>query len=178
MPDETESVAEAAPAAAPRPRGVAFARIWTAQTEPVTPALVSDELFGRGFVPGVITDPTGEAAALSDAGLADARFTVGGDGIRFVSLSSSKGSGSLVRAHESSESDLPDDYLARRTVHRPRLVYHVEAGGPGNSDRNLCENIAEVLMLLTSGVVELGGLGVKGNRPQLYASRWVGTIRH
>jgi hypothetical protein len=41
----------------------------------------------------------------------------------------------------------------------------VDAGGPGNSDRALCENIAETIMLLTGGLVEIGGLGVKGNRP-------------
>ena len=160
-----------------RPRNLGYARIWTNQSEPITPALLADALGGRGFIPGV-TDAKSETAALSEAGLADATFTVGDvNGWRVVSLASSKGEGCLVRVQSATEADLPDDYLARRSVRRPRLVYLVEAGGPGNSDRTLCENIAECLLLLTDGVVEIGGLGTKGNRAQIHSSAWLNKIK-
>lgn len=177
--EEKESGAVEEPATPSRPRGVAYARVWTSQAEPVTPAVLSDELFARGFVPGVVVDAEAEdAAPVSEAGLADVRLAVGGAPVRFVSLSSSKGFGSLVSVRASSKADLPDDYLAARTVPNPKLVYTVEAGGPGNSDRNLCENIAEILMVLTDGLAEIGGRGAKkGNRPALHRDRWLGSIR-
>jgi hypothetical protein len=159
-----------------RPRGVAYARIWTTSSEVITPGDIADALYGRGFMPG-LTDLEATRPALSEAGLADAEFIVGEDGWRFVSLSSSRGSGCKVTVRTVENDELPDDYLARRTVHNPRLVYSVDAGGPGNSDRALCENIAETIMLLTSGLVEIGGLGVKGNRPALHNRSWIGKIK-
>ena len=160
-----------------RPRNIGYARIWTNRQELVTPALLADALSGRGFIPGV-SDASRETAAVSEVGLVDAAFVLGDpNGWRFVSLASSKGNGCLVRVQEASEADLPDDYMARRTVRRPRVVYLVEAGGPGNSDRTLCENIAECLVLLTEGVVQIGGLGTKGNRPQIYNSAWLNKIK-
>ena len=35
-------------------RNVAFARVWTVQSEAVLPADLADDLTDRGFVPGVI----------------------------------------------------------------------------------------------------------------------------
>jgi hypothetical protein len=158
-------------------RGVPYARVFTAQATPVLPADLADALTGRGFVPG-FSDPDNKTAPLQEAGLAEARFTVGDSGYRILSLSSSRGDGCRIAVRAASADDLPDDYLARRTVARPKLVYLLLAGGPGNSDRNLCENIAEALLLLTSGLVEIAGRGVRGgNRPTLYNSFWLGSIR-
>ena len=160
-----------------RPRNIGYARIWTNRQELVTPALLSDALSGRGFIPGVI-NILDETTVLSEVGLSDAAFALGDpNGWRFVSLASSKGNGCLVRVQAAGETDLPDDYMARRTVRRPRVVYLVEAGGAGNSDRTLCENIAECLVLLTDGVVQIGGLGTKGNRAQIYNSAWLNKIK-
>jgi hypothetical protein len=164
-----------AAATAPR-RNVAYARVWTAQRAPILPGDLADALYGRGFMPG-FTDPEGTSAAVSEAGLADIRFEPGGVGYRIVSLTSARGRGCRVTVDEATETDLPDDYQARRAVSRPRLVYTLDAGGPSNSDRNLCENIAEALLLMTSGVVLIGGLGTKGNKPHLHTSSWVGTIK-
>lgn len=158
-------------------RGVPFARVFTGQSTLVLPADLADALTGRGFVPG-FTDPEGKNAALHEAGLAEARFEEGGEGFRIVSLSSSRGNGCRVMVRASKANELPDDYLARRAVPKPRMVYLLLAGGPGNSDRNLCENIAEALMILTNGLAEVGGRGPKGgNRPQLHDSFWLGSIR-
>ncbi|MDX1935145.1 MAG: hypothetical protein SFU56_21310 [Capsulimonadales bacterium] len=157
-------------------RNVAYARVWTAAATPVLPADLAENLYGRGFMPG-FTDPEGKNAPLMEAGLAEAVFAVGSDGYRVVNLTSSRGEGCRVSVHPSEAGDLPDDYLARRTVPRPRLCYIVTAGGPAHSDRNLCENIAEALMLMTNGLTEIGGLGMKGNRPTLHNSSWVGSIK-
>lgn len=158
-------------------RGVPFARVFTGQSAPVLPADLADSLTGRGFVPG-FTDPEGKNAALQEAGLAEARFAIGGEGFRIVSLSSSRGNGCKIMVRETTLSELPDDHLASRAVPKPRLVYLIMAGGPGNSDRNLCENIAESLMILTNGLAEIGGRGSKGgNRPTLHDSFWLGSIR-
>jgi hypothetical protein len=174
--DTEEGAAPAAPAAAAEyPRNVAYARVWTSRAEPVGVAALSDELYARGFMPGV-TDPAGTAPMRNGAGLADARFEIGGEGFRFVSLSSAKGQGCVVTVKASDATELPDDRIAKRTVPRPKLCYTVQAGGPAHSDRNLCENLAEALLLMTGGLVELGGLGTKGNRPNLYKSRWVGDV--
>jgi hypothetical protein len=159
-----------------RPRNMAYALIWTAQSEPVHPATLYDALYGRGFLPG-FTDPAATIAPMADAGLADARFEVGGEGYRILSMTSSKGEGCRISVHAATVESLPDDYLARRAVPRPRLVYVVESGGPSNSDRNLCENMAEALMMMTNGVVLLGGLGTKGNKPLLHTSSWLGEIK-
>jgi len=158
-------------------RGVPYARIFTAQGTPVLPADLADALTGRGFVPG-FTDPAGKTAPLHEAGLADARLVAGEEGYRIISLSSSRGNGCRIAVRETQTADLPDDYMARRTVPRPKLVYLLLAGGPGNSDRNLCENIAEALLLMTSGLVEIAGRGVRGgNRSTLYNSFWLGSMR-
>ena len=158
-------------------RGVSFARVFTGQATLILPADLADALFGRGFVPG-FTDPDGRTAALQEAGLADARFVSGGEGYRVVSLSSSRGNGCTVMVRETLPDELPDDYLARRAVPKPRLVYLIKAGGPGNSDRNLCENIAESLMILTNGLAEIGGRGARGgNKAELHDSFWLGSLR-
>jgi hypothetical protein len=159
-----------------RPRNIAYALVWTAQTEPILLLELYDALYGRGFLPGV-TDPETKTTPLTEIGLGETRFTVEHEGYRFLSLGSSKGSGCLVTVHTATPESLPDDYIARRAVPRPHLVYVVESGGPSNSDRNLCENIAESLLLLTGGVVLLGGLGTKGNKPALHNRSWVGTIK-
>lgn len=159
-----------------RKRGIPYAHVFTTQSNPVLPADLADALTARGFVPG-FTDTESASAPLSEAGLAEARFIVGEPGFRVLSLSSSRGFGCRITVQPATAEDLPDDYQARRAVPKPRLVYVLEAGGPGNSDRNLCENIAEALMVLTNGVVEIGGLGVKGNRPVVHATRWLGTVR-
>lgn len=157
-------------------RNIPYARVWTMQKEVVQPADILDALYARGFMPG-LTDVEGKTAPLNEAGLADARFTIGGEGFRIVSLSSSKGGGCSISVRESSAEDRPSDLLARRAVVRPRFVYELIAAGPSNSDRNLIENIAESLMLMTDGLVQIGGLGTKGNRPVLHVSSWTGTIK-
>lgn len=163
-------------------RGVPFARVFTGRATPVTPADLADSLTGRGFVPG-FADPDGKTAPLQEAGLAEARFELGtkdavANGYRIVSLSSSRGDGCVVMVRECAAGELPDDYLARRAVPKPRTVYLVKAFGQGNSDRNLCENIAEALMILTNGLAEIGGRGAKGgNKPSLHDSFWLGSLR-
>ena len=159
-----------------RVRGVAYARVWTTNAEPVIPAALADELYARGFVPAV-GDAEGKQVPSADTGLADLRFVPGEPGLRFVNLGSARGGGCRVFVTPADASTLPDDYLARRAVARPRLVYGIEASGPSNSDRNLCENIAEALLLMTNGLVEIGGLGTKGNRAVLHTSTWIGAIK-
>lgn len=158
------------------PRGVARARCWTSRREPILPADLSDSLYSRGFMPG-FSDPEGKNAALADAGLADATFDTESDGYRIINLTSSRGLGCRVWVRETDKTDLPDDYIARRSVPNPRLVYYVEAGGPSNSDRNLCENVAEALLVINGGLVEIAGLGTKGNRPTLRHTTWIGEIK-
>lgn len=157
------------------PRNQAYARVWTTRREPITPAELSDELFGRGFVPAF--EPARGGATVTEAGLVDARFVPGESGYRVLSLTSSKGLGCLIGIDTATAADLPDDSLASRSVPKPRLVYIIQAGGPSNSDRNLCENIAEAIMMATSGVVQMGGLGTKGNKPAVYTSSWIGAIK-
>ena len=154
-----------------------FARIFTGHGTTVLPADLADALSGRGFVPG-FGDVNGKTAPMQETGLDEARFTAGGDGYLIVSLSSSRGDGCKVMVRETLPNELPDDYLARRAVPKPRLVYLVRAGGAGNSDRNLCENIAESLMILTNGLAEIGGRGARGgNKPELHDSFWLGSLR-
>jgi hypothetical protein len=159
----------------PDTRNVAYARVYTGQAEPVTPSQLYDALYGRGFLPG-FTDPDADAAPLADAGMADLVFAPGEPGFRVLSMTSSRGNGCRVWVEEAAAEDLPDEYLLRRAVPRPRLVYGITAGGPSNSDRNLAENIAEALLFLASGAVLIGGLGTKGNKPRVYTSGWVGEI--
>jgi len=165
-----------APPTAERRRNIPYARIWTAQREPLAVADLADALTDRGFAPG-FSDPEGETPALSEAGLAEARLEPGGPGFRVLNLGSGRGGGCYLFIVETDPAAPPDDYLARRAVPKPRLVYHLEASGPSNSDRNLTENLAEVLMLLANGAVEIGGLGTKGNRPVIHTNRWLGSIR-
>lgn len=156
-------------------RGVAFARVWTHEPSPMTPAALADLLFERGFIPGV-ADHAGTIHA--DTGLAEAQFVVGGPAWRFYSLSSSKGEGCTVQAVSPESEPMIEDYVARRAVRHPRLVYIVLAGGPSNSDRNLCENIAETLLVELNGAVEIAGRGTKGNKPTVYTRPWIGDIKH
>jgi hypothetical protein len=155
-------------------RNTAVARVWTAAKDPLVPAELADDLAGRGFVPGVTDAEFNEAAKVA-SGLADLQLTVDGPALRFVSLSSSRGNGvrlSLVTLDE--RNPAPNHPTARPIARRGGWVYVIEALGPGNSDRNLCENLAEAVMERTGGVVEISGRGVKGNRPTLYTSPWLG----
>jgi hypothetical protein len=157
-------------------RNTAYARVWTGQTDPVDIGLLCDALADRGFIPGV-TDPKREGSVYSEAGLANCAFALGHEGWRFVSLSSSHGAGCVVTIHTVEEEPMPDDKYIKRRLSKPRLTYRLEAGGPSNSDRNICENLAEALMLLGEGVAEVGGRGVKGNKPTLYTHRWLGKVK-
>ena len=157
------------------PRGVAIAHVWTHATEPLTPAELADFLTERGFVPGVL-DEAGTIHA--ETGLAEAHFSVDGPVWRFFSLSSSKGDGCTVTLHSADSEPMPDDYLLKRAVRKPRLVYRLIAGGPSNSDRNLCENLAEAILVAQNGAVQIAGRGVKGNKPTNYTNPWIGEIKH
>ena len=167
---------ETTPAAPARPRNVPYARIWTHQNAPLPLSDIEVALTDRGFVPG-FTDPDNTISPLSEAGVADAHFEIGAPGYRVVSLASSKGGGCRIFVTAADPAIPPDDYLAKRAVPKPRLVYHLEAAGPSNSDRNLAEGLAETLMILTNGAVEIGGLGTKGNRVVVHTSRWLGAVR-
>lgn len=159
-------------------RNSAVARIWTTHKEPILPADLADDLTGRGFVPGV-TDAAGTEPARSATGLAEMRLTVDGVGVRFLSLSSSRGDGAVVRVETHDElRPLPNHPAARPISRRGGVVYVVEAQGPSNSDRNLCENLAEAIMERVDGLVEIGGRGTKGNRPAVYVSPWLGIFAH
>lgn len=157
------------------PRGVAIAHVWTHATAPLTPAELADFLSERGFVPGV-ADESGTIHA--DTGLAEARFVIGGSAWSFLSLSSSKGNGCTVTALSADAEPMPDDYILKRAVRKSRLVYRVIAGGPSNSDRNLCENLAEALLVAQNGAVQIAGRGTKGNKPVNYTNPWIGEIKH
>ncbi len=155
-------------------RNTAMALVWTTHREPLAPADLADDLTGRGFVPGV-TDADATHGALSEAGLADVTWQLEGPALRFVSLSSSRGQGVAVRLEEAdARHPVPDHPAARPVGRRGGVVYVIEALGPGNSDRNLCENLAEAVMERVDGVVEIKGRGVKGNRPVVYVSPWLG----
>ena len=156
-------------------RNIAFARVWSVQAEAVLPAELAEDLTDRGFVPGV-SDVAVTSAPMNEAGLGLARFEVGGEPLRFLSLSSSRGDGCTIAVRAASDAD-PVPPRAQAAVRRPRLVYVIEASGPAHSDRNLCENLAEALLVRTGGLAEVGGRGVKGNRPELYQSRWIGKIK-
>ena len=154
-------------------RNTAMARVWTLQAEAVLPAELADDLTGRGFVPGV-TDEAAQEGSRNGAGLADLRFTVGGPGLRFVSLASSRGDGVVVRVVPMDEDNPPPEVpTLRHYARRGKLVYWIEALGPSNSDRTLCENVAEALLERTGGVVEIAGRGTRGNKPTVYSSAWL-----
>lgn len=157
------------------PRNTALARVWTHEPEPIAPAVLADLLTERGFVPGVADS---EGTVHAETGLAEARLVPGGAAWRFFSLSSSKGEGCTVQAVLPDALPMPDDYLAQRAVRHPRMAYIVSAGGPSNSDRNLCENLAEALLVALNGVVEIAGRGTKGNKPTIYTRPWIGDIKH
>jgi hypothetical protein len=157
-------------------RNVAYARVWTGDTKPVEVVTLCDALADRGFIPGV-TDAQSVHTPTSETGWGDYALTLGGDALRFVSLSSSRGNGATVRLVPIAEEPMPDDRILQRAVRHPQMVYLIEAGGPSNSDRNLCENLAEALMLATHGGVEIGGRGVKGNKPVRYTRCWLGQVK-
>ena len=157
-------------------RNIAYARVWSVQTEPTLPAELAEDLAGRGFVAGV-SDVDLKGALMNEAGLGDAHFEIDGEPLRFLSMSSSKGNGCTVRVKQATDAD-PVPPRGQAAVRHPRLVYLIEAGGPAHSDRNLCENLAEALLMRTGGLAEVGGRGVKGNRPELYHSRWIGKIKN
>lgn len=155
-------------------RNSAVARIWTSHKETVLPADLADDLTGRGFVPGV-ADADLSQAPLNGAGLAEVRLVVDGPPVRFLSLSSSRGDGVSVKVETLDPiQPAPNHPAARPIVRRGGVVYVVEALGPSNSDRNLCENLAEAIMERVDGVVEISGRGTKGNRPSVYVSPWLG----
>lgn len=157
------------------PRNIALARVWTHEAEPIAPAILADLLTERGFVPGV-ADHSGTIHA--EAGLAEAQFVLGDEPWRYFSLSSSKGEGCTVQLVSPETNPVPDDYVAQRAVRHPRQVYLITSGGPSNSDRNLCENLAEALLVALNGVVEIAGRGTKGNKPTIYTRPWIGEIKH
>ncbi len=170
---EPDAAAAARPA---RPRNIPYARIWTHQAAPLSLSDIEVALTDRGFVPG-FSDPDNTTSPLSEAGLAEANLETGAPGYRVISLSSSRGGGCRIFVTAADSQTPPDEYLAKRAVPKPRLVYHLEAAGPSNSDRNLTEGLAETLMILTNGAVEIGGLGTKGNRSVVHTSRWLGAVR-
>lgn len=153
-------------------RGVAYARVWTAEKAPRAPGELADALMGRGFIPG-IEGADGRRAPTE----ADAVLGLSLPPLRFLSLSSSRGGGCLVRVASPGDEPPPEDRLIQRQVPRPALVYLVEASGPSHSDRNLCEHLAEALMQMTGGVAQVGGRGTRGNRPVLYREPWLGSLR-
>jgi hypothetical protein len=157
-------------------RNTASARVWTTQSEPITPLQLAEGLADRGYVAGVASESS-DAAPQVTIGVDSAAFVLGEPGYRFESLSSSKGFGCVVKIVTPTEEPLPGHAIAQLAVRRPMLVYLVEAGGPSNSDRNLCENLSELLLELTEGVVEIVGRGTRGNKPTLYTRPWLGEIR-
>jgi hypothetical protein len=156
---------------------VPYARIWTQRGEPLALADLADALTDRGFVAG-FSDPHAQSAPLTDAGLAEARFVPGDRGYLVVSsLRAGAAAAAFCRGEprrpRAGRRRLPDQ--ARRAAAPPDLSGR--GRGPSNSDRNLAENIAEALMVLTNGAVEIGGLGTKGNKPVGHTNHWLGSLR-
>jgi hypothetical protein len=100
---------------------------------------------------------------------------LGGPGYHLASLSSSKGQGATVTVNEfAAGSELPGHQFGRTLSRRGGIIYSIEAHGPSNSDRALCENLAEAIMEAVDGLVEISGRGQRGNKPSTYTSRWLG----
>ena len=157
-------------------RNIALARVWAVTAQPIVVAEICDDLFGRGFMPAVtLADGTGPL--LQETGLADAHLAVGGETWRFVNLSSTKGDGCVVTLETVEGAPLDETPQLRHVARNARLMYRIESGGPSHSDRNLCENLAEILLSRTEGIVVISGRGTRGNRPMVYTRPWLGGIR-
>jgi hypothetical protein len=155
-------------------RNTARASVWTLQTELLTPQHLVDALIDRGFLPGITPvgqDDETQAGSTSDMW----QIQVGGPGYHFASLSSSKGQGATVTVNTfAAGTELPGHQFGRTLSRRGGIVYSIEAHGPSNSDRSLCENLTEAIMEAVDGLAEISGRGQRGNKPSVYTSRWLG----
>lgn len=155
-------------------RNTAKASVWTLQTELLTPQHLVDALIDRGFLPGITPvgqDDETQAGSTSDMW----QMQVGGPGYHFASLSSSKGQGATVTVNTfEAGTELPGHQFGRTLSRRGGIVYRIEAHGPSNSDRSLCENLTEAIMEAVDGLAEISGRGQRGNKPSVYTSRWLG----
>jgi hypothetical protein len=155
-------------------RNTAKASVWTLQTELLTPQHLVDALIDRGFLPGIT--PVGQEDETQAGSTSDLwQMQLGGPGYHLASLSSSKGQGATVTVNEfAAGSELPGHQFGRTLSRRGGIIYSIEAHGPSNSDRALCENLAEAIMEAVDGLVEISGRGQRGNKPSTYTSRWLG----
>jgi len=155
-------------------RNTAKASVWTLQTELLTPQHLVDALIDRGFLPGIT--PVGQEDETQAGATSDLwQMQLGGPGYHLASLSSSKGQGATVTVNEfAAGSELPGHQFGRTLSRRGGIIYSIEAHGPSNSDRALCENLAEAIMEAVDGLVEISGRGQRGNKPSTYTSRWLG----
>ena len=155
-------------------RNTARASVWTLQSELLTPQHLVDALIDRGFLPGITPvgqDDETQAGSTSDMW----QMQVGGPGYHFASLSSSKGQGATVIVNTfAAGTELPGHQFGRTLSRRGGIVYSIEAHGPSNSDRSLCENLTEAIMEAVDGLAEISGRGQRGNKPSVYTSRWLG----
>lgn len=155
-------------------RNTAKASVWTLQTELLTPQHLVDALIDRGFLPGITPvgqDDETQAGSTSDLW----QMQLGGPGYHLASLSSSKGQGATVTVNEFAPgTELPGHQFGRTLSRRGGIIYSIVAHGPSNSDRALCENLAEAIMEAVDGLVEISGRGQRGNKPSTYTSRWLG----
>lgn len=155
-------------------RNTARASVWTLQKELITPQLLVDALIDRGFLPGIT--PVGQEMETQAGSTSDLwKMAIGADGYHFASLSSSKGQGATVSVQTFEvDAELPGHQFGRTLSRRGGVMYSVEAHSPANSDRTLCENLAEAIMEAVDGLVEVTGRGTRGNKPSTYTSRWLG----
>jgi hypothetical protein len=155
-------------------RNTAKASVWTLQTELLTPQHLVDALIDRGFLPGIT--PVGQEDETQAGSTSDLwQMHHGGPGYHLASLSSSKGQGATVTVNEFAPgTELPGHQFGRTLSRRGGIVYSIVAHGPSNSDRALCENLAEAIMEAVDGLVEISGRGQRGNKPSTYTSRWLG----
>jgi len=155
-------------------RNTARASVWTLQTELLTPQHLVDALIDRGFLPGIT--PVGQEDETQAGSTSDMwQMELGEPGYHFASLSSSKGQGATFTVTTfAAGTELPGHQYGRTLGRRGGIVYNIEAHGPSNSDRALCENLAEAIMEAVDGLVEITGRGQRGNKPTAYTSRWLG----
>ena len=155
-------------------RNTAKASVWTLQTELLTPQHLVDALIDRGFLPGIT--PVGQEDETQAGSTSDLwQMQLGGPGYHLASLSSSKGQGATVTVNEFGPgAELPGHQFGRTLSRRGGIIYSIVAHGPSNSDRALCENLAEAIMEAVDGLVEISGRGQRGNKPSTYTSRWLG----